>query len=227
MTFALWDAASGGNLAWGPESHAAVPVSDGLFSVGLGSQTAGGIPTEVWSGDVYLEIAVGGETLSPRELIRSVPVAGMALTLPSHTVNGEMLADTGFGTSNAPLRNLVIRGPAAAPDLTDTTEVSDVLWDLRPIIGDSAEMAILHVRLKDDVANSYFQAWPNGEEANGGTNAPLVRAFSANESGTGILWVRCDAEQAIRYNIRSRGSGTELTELQVTVIGWVEPAATP
>jgi hypothetical protein len=79
MSFSLWDAPSGGSLVWGPESHAAVPVSEGLFSVGLGSQTGGGIPTSVWNGDRYLEITVGGETLAPRELIRSVPIAGMAL----------------------------------------------------------------------------------------------------------------------------------------------------
>ncbi len=86
MTFALWSAPSDGSLVWGPESHAAVPVSEGLFSVGLGSQTAGGIPTSVWDGDRYLEITVGGETLSPRELIRSVPIAGMALTVPDRAV---------------------------------------------------------------------------------------------------------------------------------------------
>ena len=56
-------------------------VSGGLFSVGLGSQTNGGIPTSAWNGDRYLEITVGGETLSPRELIRSVPIAGMALSV--------------------------------------------------------------------------------------------------------------------------------------------------
>jgi len=91
MTFALWDAATGGNLVWGPESHAAVPVSQGLFSVGLGGQTSGGIPTSVWNGDRYLEIAVGGETLSPRELIRSVPIAGMALTVPDGAVKSSNL----------------------------------------------------------------------------------------------------------------------------------------
>ena len=51
-----------------------MPVSGGLFSVGLGSQTGGGIPTSAWNGDCYLEITVGGETLSSRELIRSVPI---------------------------------------------------------------------------------------------------------------------------------------------------------
>jgi hypothetical protein len=69
-----------------------VEVSDGLFSVGLGSKTSGGIPTTTWNGDRYLEITVGGETLEPRELIRSVPIAGMALTVPDGAIGSEKLA---------------------------------------------------------------------------------------------------------------------------------------
>jgi len=91
MTFALYDAPTDGSLVWGPESHAAVVVSEGLFSVGLGSQTGGGIPTSVWGGDRYLEITVGGETLLPRELIRSVSIAGMALTVPDGSITDEKL----------------------------------------------------------------------------------------------------------------------------------------
>ena len=87
MSFALYDALAGGGMVWGPENHTAVPVSEGLFSVGLGSLTGGGIPTSVWDGDRYLEITVGGETLSPRELIRSVPIAGMALTVPDGAIS--------------------------------------------------------------------------------------------------------------------------------------------
>jgi len=226
MTFSLYDAPTHGSPVWGPESHAAVVVSEGLFSVGLGSQTDGGIPTSVWDGDRYLEITVGGETLSPRELIRSVPIAGMALTLPDHTVDGDMLAASGFGTSSAPLRNFVIRGPVAAADLTDPAEVGEATWDLSPIVGDSAEMVVLHVKVTDDAENSFFQVWPNGEEKHTGVNTPYVRAFNASKSATGILWVRCDGEQTVKYTVHAAG-GSELTELQVTVIGWVEPAAMP
>ncbi len=96
MSFSLWDADTDGSLVWGPEGHAAVPVSEGLFSVGLGSQTSGGIPTNVWNGDRYLEITVGSETLSPRELIRSVPIAGMALTVPDGAISSRNMAPTMF-----------------------------------------------------------------------------------------------------------------------------------
>jgi hypothetical protein len=102
MSFSLWDAAADGSLVWGPESHAAVPVSDGLFSVGLGSQTSGGIPTSAWNGDRYLEITVGGETLAPRELIRSVPIAGMALTVPDGAIGTDQIADGAVAQAKAP-----------------------------------------------------------------------------------------------------------------------------
>lgn len=87
MSFSLYDANSGGTRFWGPESHPTVQVSEGLFSVGLGSQTSGGIPTSTWDGDRYLEVTVDGETLSPRELLRSVPVAGLALTVPQMRIS--------------------------------------------------------------------------------------------------------------------------------------------
>ncbi|RLC78181.1 MAG: hypothetical protein DRJ03_15505 [Chloroflexi bacterium] len=102
MSFALYDAATDGSIVWGPESHTAVPVSDGLFSVGLGSQTSGGIPTNVWDGDRYLEITVGGETLSPRELIRSVPIAGMALTVPDDSITMEKIVNGAVTQEKAP-----------------------------------------------------------------------------------------------------------------------------
>jgi len=122
MSFSLWDAATGGSVVWGPESHAAVPVSEGLFSVGLGSQTPGGIPTTTWDGDRYLEITVGGETLSPRELIRSVPIAGIALTVPDGAIGPDQIADGAIDSRNARLST----GRVQAGSLQLTNEYQDV-----------------------------------------------------------------------------------------------------
>ena len=93
IAFAIYDDGNkdAGNRIWGPEEHGTIKVTNGLFSVGLGSETNGGIPTTTWNGDRYLEITVDGEILEPRELIRSVPIAGMALTVPDGSVNTEKL----------------------------------------------------------------------------------------------------------------------------------------
>ncbi|MBN2001939.1 MAG: hypothetical protein JXA21_01175 [Anaerolineae bacterium] len=94
MQFSLFDSAVGGVRLWGPETHATVSVADGLFSAGLGSQTSGGIPTNILSGDLWLEIVVDTETLSPREQLRAVPYAmqaSVALTVPDGSITPSKL----------------------------------------------------------------------------------------------------------------------------------------
>jgi hypothetical protein len=147
MTFALWDAPSSGNRVWGPENHAAVPVSQGLFNVGLGSLTSGGIPTSVWNGDRYLEIGVGGETLSPRELIRSVPVAGMALTVPDGAIAGAQIADGSVASGDLAL-------DAGTACLADTAHVS-------LSAGDTVEVPGLNLALTLD-APARVLVWIDG-----------------------------------------------------------------
>ena len=92
LSFAIYDAAMGGNVIWGPETHTGVNVRDGLFSVGLG--TIQPLSADVWAGgDRYLEIAVNGQTLSPREPIRAVPFAQMAWTVPDGSITTNKIAD--------------------------------------------------------------------------------------------------------------------------------------
>lgn len=79
MTFSLFDVSTGGTAltALWTEVHAganAVPVSNGLFNVLLGSLTP--IPSTVWdNASLFLEVTVGGEVLAPREAVGSVPHA--------------------------------------------------------------------------------------------------------------------------------------------------------
>jgi hypothetical protein len=96
LVFSLYDQASGGNRKWGPETHTGVPASDGLFSVLLGSRTADGIPQSALGGDLWLEVSVNGETLSPREQLGAVPYAiwSQATGVPLGTVISWWRPDT-------------------------------------------------------------------------------------------------------------------------------------
>jgi hypothetical protein len=100
MEFALYDAATGGNLLWGPETQA-VSVSDGLFHVLLGSVAP--IAPATLSGDLWLGITVNGELLSPRELLVSVAHAVEAsaisgdLEMSGNQINA--IGDMDFGAS--------------------------------------------------------------------------------------------------------------------------------
>jgi hypothetical protein len=214
MTFALYDAPTGGSLAWGPESHAAVPVSEGLFSVGLGSQTSGGIPTSAWNGDRYLEITVGGETLSPRELIRSVPIAGMALTVPDGAISGEKLASA-FGNSAQPLLNFVSR-TSLEPDLQLTNVVNWTTWNLRPIVGDSAVAVVIYVRATGNTSGVYVGL--QGDRT--GQRVVMASGYHGGiYKGYGEITILCTPDQTIEYRLQDGSS----VSAQFYVVGWYEP----
>jgi len=73
LTFNLYTAATGGTAVW-TETHTGVPADTGLVFVDLGSTTA--LDTSVFTGpQLFLEVIVGSETLSPRLSIDSVPHA--------------------------------------------------------------------------------------------------------------------------------------------------------
>lgn len=92
MVFRLYNVESGGEALW-TETQSAVAVSDGLFSVLLGSGTP--ISTEIIANndDLWLGIAVGGdEEMSPREKIASAPYA-LLTNVPNGSITTEKLAD--------------------------------------------------------------------------------------------------------------------------------------
>jgi hypothetical protein len=69
MTFRLFAASSGGTELWS-ETHSEVVISDGLFQVLLGSQTA--FPDGLFDGSqLWLQTEVGSEVLSPRKPVVS------------------------------------------------------------------------------------------------------------------------------------------------------------
>ncbi|HVN67045.1 MAG TPA: hypothetical protein VMT55_01630, partial [Candidatus Sulfotelmatobacter sp.] len=75
VVFTIYDAATAGTSLW-TESQSVTPNNQGVFSVLLGSTSP--LSPTVFNGDPrYIEITVGGETISPRSQVVSV---GYALT---------------------------------------------------------------------------------------------------------------------------------------------------
>lgn len=97
MLFKIYPTESGGAACWA-EDHVggnAISVQDGEFNVLLGQLNA--IELNCISGAAYLELAVNGETLAPREMLTSVAFAVEARTLAESastasdlTLNGEL-----------------------------------------------------------------------------------------------------------------------------------------
>jgi len=66
MTFYLFSASSGGSALWS-ENHTSVQVTDGIYSVQLGSLTVDLFENN----ELYLEVEIEGETLAPRQQLTS------------------------------------------------------------------------------------------------------------------------------------------------------------
>lgn len=79
------------SLVWiWDETHNGVSVSDGYFDVLLGETNPLGQNYFIGDDSLYLEVVVGGETLSPRQQIASVAYAIVANTLvPGAEISGE------------------------------------------------------------------------------------------------------------------------------------------
>lgn len=99
MEFAMYGASSEGDLKWGPETQT-VEVSNGLFHVLLGSATA--INPADLTGDLWLDIKIDGEQMSPRERVAGVTYALAGMANP-FTIPGQLVITTEAGTYNASL----------------------------------------------------------------------------------------------------------------------------
>ncbi len=92
MLFSLYNQQTGGTALW-RESYVgtnAVSVTNGLFHVYLGSVTPIS-PTDIINGELFLELTIEDETLTPRELLTSVAYAVEASTVPDGAITTNKL----------------------------------------------------------------------------------------------------------------------------------------
>ncbi len=74
MTFALFDAATGGNQVGATVLASQYPVAAGLFTIDLK------FPGAFTGQQLWTEVTINGETLTPRQPVNAVPVTSFALT---------------------------------------------------------------------------------------------------------------------------------------------------
>ena len=95
ITFRIWSSEVAGTELWS-ESHAAVPLSEGVFNVVLGSSVP--ISVEILGGDRWLGISVGTDAeMTPRMKVTSVAYAiraGYAESVAVASVDTSALSDT-------------------------------------------------------------------------------------------------------------------------------------
>src|SRR5579872_4916789 len=111
FTFKLYDAPSGGNLLW-QETQSSVSVTNGIFQVSLGSNTAfnaGGYNVDFTQNNLYLDITFNSETFGSRIKLASVPQAIDAEQLDGVVATQSASAFTLTGGLSAP-QTLTVNG---------------------------------------------------------------------------------------------------------------------
>ena len=91
FVFKLFDAASAGTQLYSSGTCSVTPDSDGVFNTQIGSTCGSAITSDVFTqnANVYLEVTVGAETLTPRQQIATV-----AYALNSETLQGFPISAT-------------------------------------------------------------------------------------------------------------------------------------
>jgi hypothetical protein len=116
MTFSIWDAAAGGNQLW-TETQNAVTVSNGMFSVLLGSVAP--ITPDIFASDNrWLQVQIGAEILSPRERMVTSAYAFRASTADA-VVDGTIMDRHVHATADISWSKINKTGSALS-DIADT-----------------------------------------------------------------------------------------------------------
>ncbi len=97
MAFRLYDANTAGSQLWSSGTCSVTPDQDGIFNTDLGSTCGSEISQDVFTenSNVWLEVEIATETLTPRQSIKTVPYA-----LNSETLQGYPIDATGAATKN-------------------------------------------------------------------------------------------------------------------------------
>ena len=138
FSFKLYDSPTGGSSLY--TDTGTVTVVDGLYSTMVGDDTSSGgdLGAALNNPAVYLEIVAGGETLTPRERIVSVPYAMNSSGSPTNS-DGQASGTIELSTSNP---NEALESDGYSLMYSDSTLVEDWAWALQtplnwPSIGSS------------------------------------------------------------------------------------------
>jgi len=209
FVFNLYSVDTGGTAVWTSNTCSIDPDQDGIFSARLGATSGTGacgpaIATSVFTENtgVWLEVAVAGETLTPRQ-----PIATSAYALNSETLQG---FPPGTGTSNILYidSNGNIGIGVTSPTLDATSSSGTFGITAQALLLQTPNTSDGDITINPDgtgVLNLTFEGASPGGGAGG-----FVNATNANIT-SGAMYYGSVASDASGYNLIQLASGSSLT----------------
>jgi hypothetical protein len=147
LSFALFDAASGGNQVGATISEAGYPVDDGIFSISLS------FPGAFTGIQLYLQVSVEGTPMLPRQPVATTPVAQFTLSGTTGPAGGDLVGSypnpsIAFGAvtnskiaassvSNSKIADGAVTSGKIATGAVGSTEIANGAVGTSQIAGDS------------------------------------------------------------------------------------------
>ena len=215
MAFNLYDAPTGGNLIWGPQIYATVPLINGKFNVLLGPTDGGGrLITSAFADQTrYLSITIEGKEITPRQQILSTPFA-MQAQEASHAKEADhaQVSDQSQNAANAQLLNnksitdlkLLINAPDYDSGWIYVEKARN--YDFNHNLGQQPRNAILWAASDQDGANMYLMDSIFAGNVGWGTWLQRITPWSYRIS-TGINSAMSAYGEDVHWNWRNDGNG--------------------
>ena len=179
LSLRLFDAPTGGTRVY--EDSNTVTVADGLYSTWLGDQTvAGQLDAALNSTSVWLEVAVDGVALAPRELLASVAYARQVAGLLVHTNGNVMLNPRGSNVVVAVALQGVIGG-GSSNSVQDTSRAV-IAGGERNLIADFADYSTIGGGRQNRIASGAGAATIAGGDNNLVSNNASYAAIPGGRS---------------------------------------------
>jgi hypothetical protein len=152
MTFRLFDVSTSGTALF-TEAHTGVSLNNGFYVAKLGDQTTGGIPASVFANnDLYLEIQIGTETLSPR-----VRLASEAFAFNADMLDGSHASDFAAATgATGYIQNQTSSSQTGGFNISGNALIGGNVG-----IGTSSPAKLLHLYKDQNAGTAIFVENPN------------------------------------------------------------------
>lgn len=221
LTFKLFDASSGGTELYSSGVCSITPDSDGVFSTQIGGTCGSGIASSVFTenADVWLEVTVAAETLSPRQQIATV-----AYALNSETIQGFPISATVSAIRNTivPMNQWgeIIVGEQS-PRLTGvagTFQISAPSLSLVTATGTSGNITLApdgtgQVNLNGNTTTTNFFNVSNAQLT---TGSLITGTVANNNTGFKLIDLLSGSSPTSKFSVTDAGNVTLAGDLTIT-----------